>query len=310
MLEAGLLDITKVLVNTGSPWLTNAQLTYILELPASSATPWTNGEYLAAVTRIARLLRHPLDKWEYLAAVTRIARLLRHPLDKWEYLAAVTRIARLLRHSLDTWEYLAAVTRIARLLRHPLDKWEYLAAVTRIARLLRHPLDKWEYLAAGTRIARLLRHPLDKWEYLAAASCPPPPPPPGHMGIPGSSYAADDESLGLPAPEEPPMLKLILLQNADGSWTPDPGLELLLGLSLGQVREGLPLKDMDLTLWTTILAVIWLNAFAADSKDEWDLLVKKALSWVKARAGADLMECVKAGNRLLKTSVLPETLGL
>ncbi|XP_062917396.1 von Willebrand factor A domain-containing protein 5A-like isoform X2 [Mobula hypostoma] len=161
------------------------------------------------------------------------------------------------------------------------------------------------------------------------ASCPPPPPPPGQMGIPGSSYRtrlgsagfpracgfaapifADDESLGLPAPEEPPMLKLIVLQNADGSWTPDPGLEALLGLSPGQVRGGLPLEDMDLTLWSTILAVIWLNAFAADSKDEWDLLVKKALSWVKARAGADLVECVKAGNRLLKTSVLPETLGL
>ncbi|XP_072884913.1 von Willebrand factor A domain-containing protein 5A-like [Hemitrygon akajei] len=111
-------------------------------------------------------------------------------------------------------------------------------------------------------------------------------------------------------PHESPALKLIALQNADGSWAPDPSLESLLGLKPGRVRGGLPLKDMDLTLWTTILAVIWLNAFAADSKDEWDLLVKKALSWVRARAGADLVECVKAGNQLLKTSVLPGTLGL
>ncbi|XP_072107018.1 von Willebrand factor A domain-containing protein 5A-like [Mobula birostris] len=113
-----------------------------------------------------------------------------------------------------------------------------------------------------------------------------------------------------PAPEDSPVLKLIALQNADGSWAPDPSLESLLGLKPSQVRGGLPLKDMDLTLWTTILAVIWLNAFAADSKDEWDLLVKKALSWVKARAGADHVECVKAGNLLLKSAVLPETLGL
>ncbi|XP_072885059.1 von Willebrand factor A domain-containing protein 5A-like isoform X4 [Hemitrygon akajei] len=160
---------------------------------------------------------------------------------------------------------------------------------------------------------------------LAFGSCSPPPPPPAQMGIPVGGFAPqmmkfkgalpglafdEDESLGAPAPDESPVLKLIALQNADGSWTPDPGLESVLGLSPGQVRGGLPLKDMDLTLWTTILAVIWLNAFAADSKDEWDLLVKKALSWVRARAGADLVECVKAGNQLLKTSVLPGTLGL
>ncbi|XP_059807553.1 von Willebrand factor A domain-containing protein 5A-like isoform X2 [Hypanus sabinus] len=144
---------------------------------------------------------------------------------------------------------------------------------------------------------------------LLPGSCPPPPPPPAPMGIPVSGFD-EDESLGPPAPDESPVLKLIALQNADGSWTPDPGLESLLGLSPGQVRGGLPLKDMDLTLWTTILAVIWLNAFAADSKDEWGLLVTKALSWVRARAGADLVECVKAGNQLLKTSVLPGTLGL
>ncbi|XP_059807500.1 von Willebrand factor A domain-containing protein 5A-like isoform X8 [Hypanus sabinus] len=145
---------------------------------------------------------------------------------------------------------------------------------------------------------------------IAFGSCPPPPPPPAPMGIPVSGFADEDESLGPPAPDESPVLKLIALQNADGSWTPDPGLESLLGLSPGRVRGGLPLKDMDLTLWTTILAVIWLNAFAADSKDEWGLLVTKALSWVRARAGADLVECVKAGNRLLKTSILPGTLGL
>ncbi|XP_072885014.1 von Willebrand factor A domain-containing protein 5A-like isoform X3 [Hemitrygon akajei] len=144
---------------------------------------------------------------------------------------------------------------------------------------------------------------------IQSESCPLPASPPVLMGVSGYSYD-EDESLGPPAPDESPVLKLIALQNADGSWTPDPGLESLLGLSPGQVRGGLPLKDMDLTLWTTILAVIWLNAFAADSKDEWDLLVKKALSWVRARAGADLVECLNAGNRLLKTSVLPGTLGL
>ncbi|XP_051883013.1 von Willebrand factor A domain-containing protein 5A-like isoform X2 [Pristis pectinata] len=112
------------------------------------------------------------------------------------------------------------------------------------------------------------------------------------------------------APEESPALRLIALQNADGSWAPDSGVESLLGLDPEQLRQGLPQEDIDQTLWITLLAVIWLHAFAADTKDEWDLLVNKSLSWVKAGAGLDLAEWVKAGNQLLNTSVLPETLGL
>ncbi|GCC48984.1 hypothetical protein chiPu_0033268, partial [Chiloscyllium punctatum] len=43
-------------------------------------------------------------------------------------------------------------------------------------------------------------------------------------------------------------------------------------------------KGIDLTVWTTILAVIWLHAFSADTKDEWELLVGKSLSWIKVKA--------------------------
>ncbi|XP_055522340.1 von Willebrand factor A domain-containing protein 5A-like [Leucoraja erinacea] len=68
--------------------------------------------------------------------------------------------------------------------------------------------------------------------------------------------------------------------------------------------------DLELTLWVTILAVIWLHSFAADTKLEWDLLVNKSLSWVKATGAPDLADCVKAANALLKTCVLPKTLGL
>ncbi|XP_069796899.1 uncharacterized protein [Narcine bancroftii] len=111
-------------------------------------------------------------------------------------------------------------------------------------------------------------------------------------------------------PEESMMLKLIALQNADGSWGTDVGLEPLLGLKLEQAKQALPRQEIDLSIWLTILAVIWLHHFAADSKNEWEFLVDKAISWIKAKAGPDLAECVNAGNNLLKTTVGLETLGL
>ncbi|XP_067870557.1 von Willebrand factor A domain-containing protein 5A-like [Heterodontus francisci] len=107
-----------------------------------------------------------------------------------------------------------------------------------------------------------------------------------------------------------PVMKLISLQNADGSWCLDSGLETLLGLKPQEIERSMPRQDIDQTLWVTVLAVIWLHAFGADTKDEWELLVDKSLSWIKTNAGPDLEGCVKAGNGLLKTSVDPHVFEL
>ncbi|XP_041036828.1 von Willebrand factor A domain-containing protein 5A-like isoform X2 [Carcharodon carcharias] len=117
------------------------------------------------------------------------------------------------------------------------------------------------------------------------------------------------DAASLPA-EESPLVKVVSQQNADGSWSPSGNLEVLLGLKPQEIGQRVPRQDMDLTLWVTILTVIWLHAFCADSKDEWELLVDKSLSWIKANSGADLGGCVKAGNDLLKTSVNPHVFDL
>ncbi|XP_078060285.1 von Willebrand factor A domain-containing protein 5A-like isoform X2 [Mustelus asterias] len=107
-----------------------------------------------------------------------------------------------------------------------------------------------------------------------------------------------------------PVMKLISQQNADGSWSLSASVESLLGLKPEDIKQSVPGKDTDLTLWVTVLAVIWLHAFGADTKDEWELLVAKSLSWIKANAASDLGECVKAGNALVKASVDPQVFGL
>ncbi|XP_059497734.1 von Willebrand factor A domain-containing protein 5A-like isoform X2 [Stegostoma tigrinum] len=129
------------------------------------------------------------------------------------------------------------------------------------------------------------------------------------QGVSGAMFEATCEADSF-CPGESPALKLIALQNADGSWSPDSSLEPLLGLKPQQSSQCLPRQDIDLTVWTTILAVIWLHAFSADTKDEWELLVNKSLSWIKAKAGSNLGECIKAGSDLLKCTVDPRVFGL
>ncbi|XP_038631344.1 von Willebrand factor A domain-containing protein 5A-like isoform X2 [Scyliorhinus canicula] len=131
--------------------------------------------------------------------------------------------------------------------------------------------------------------------------------------LPFGSHAGmmfqSDVALDTDPPKESPVMKLISQQNADGSWLPDDSLHTLLGLKPQQIKKSVPQKDIELSLWATVLAVIWLHAFGADTKDEWELLVDKSLSWIKANAGSDLGGCVKAGNALLKTSVDPCVFG-
>ncbi|KAH1183430.1 hypothetical protein KIL84_004922 [Mauremys mutica] len=111
-------------------------------------------------------------------------------------------------------------------------------------------------------------------------------------------------------PEESPLLRLVSLQNADGSWDLDPQLAAVLGVSETDARKRIPSEDVTPSIWATVLAVVWLHDRAVGQRDEWELLEAKAVGWVRDRAGAQLSECLKAANALLGCSVGPAVFGL
>ncbi|XP_015283016.1 PREDICTED: von Willebrand factor A domain-containing protein 5A-like, partial [Gekko japonicus] len=87
----------------------------------------------------------------------------------------------------------------------------------------------------------------------------------------------------IPKKEESPLLRLVSLQNADGSWDPDSNLASLLGLSEAKIMRKTP-KQVAPNVWATVLAILWLHSNAAEQRDEWELLEAKALNWLQARA--------------------------
>nr|XP_032640712.1 von Willebrand factor A domain-containing protein 5A-like [Chelonoidis abingdonii] len=107
------------------------------------------------------------------------------------------------------------------------------------------------------------------------------------------------------APEESPLLRLVSLQNADGSWDLDSRLAASLGVSETDARGRMPSKDVPPSVWATVLAVVWLHGRAAGQRDEWELLEAKAVGWVRDQAGARLSECLEAANTLLGCTVGP-----
>ncbi|PIO25211.1 hypothetical protein AB205_0114220, partial [Aquarana catesbeiana] len=68
--------------------------------------------------------------------------------------------------------------------------------------------------------------------------------------------------------------------------------------------------NVEVSVWVTVLAVIWLHTICVDQREEWELLEGKSVSWVKAKAGSSLGKFVRAGNELLKSSVEPKVFGL
>ncbi|XP_040277160.1 von Willebrand factor A domain-containing protein 5A-like [Bufo bufo] len=121
---------------------------------------------------------------------------------------------------------------------------------------------------------------------------PPPPPPPAQVQ------------------KIPPLVSLISLQNADGSWNLTPEFCSILGISEQDIINKNPDQNMDSSVWATVLAVIWLHASCLDQREEWELLEGKAISWLKAKAGSSLDQLARAGNDLLKSSVNPNVFGL
>ncbi|XP_066458798.1 von Willebrand factor A domain-containing protein 5A-like isoform X2 [Eleutherodactylus coqui] len=129
-------------------------------------------------------------------------------------------------------------------------------------------------------------------------------------GVPYGSPAMDCSPAAAAVKETPTFVKLISLQNADGSWNLNPEFCSILGISQQDINNKNPDQNMDSSVWATVLALIWLHASCLDQKEEWELLEYKAMSWLKAKAGSSLDQFVRAGNELLKSSVDPKVFGL
>uniref|UniRef100_A0A8C8UGR6 von Willebrand factor A domain-containing protein 5A n=1 Tax=Peromyscus maniculatus bairdii TaxID=230844 RepID=A0A8C8UGR6_PERMB len=105
-------------------------------------------------------------------------------------------------------------------------------------------------------------------------------------------------------------LQLILLQKANGSWELDEDLTKILGTNLEDIKAANPAKDGDPSAWATVLAVLWLHANGKDTKYEWELLERKAVTWLHDHAGPSIPTLVQAANHLLKLPVTPAVLSL
>ncbi|XP_054568412.1 von Willebrand factor A domain-containing protein 5A isoform X2 [Eptesicus fuscus] len=129
-----------------------------------------------------------------------------------------------------------------------------------------------------------------------------------------SADAYDDVSVGFSSTDmadletnhsDDPLVQLISLQKADGSWDLNEGLAVVLGMSLGDIQAALPVKSVDSSGWATVLAVVWLHDKHKDMKCEWELLERKAVAWIHSHAGSATDGLVKAAVGFLKSSVDP-----
>ncbi|XP_025051706.1 von Willebrand factor A domain-containing protein 5A-like, partial [Alligator sinensis] len=111
--------------------------------------------------------------------------------------------------------------------------------------------------------------------------------------------------------EASPLIKLVSLQNANGSWGLDSALASALGVSETDVKGKMPSEGVEPGVWATVLAVVWLHSRSAAQREEWELLEIKAVGWLRSRAGSisQLDKCLEAANALLGCSVAGPGLG-
>uniref|UniRef100_A0A672HXG0 von Willebrand factor A domain-containing protein 5A-like n=1 Tax=Salarias fasciatus TaxID=181472 RepID=A0A672HXG0_SALFA len=102
-----------------------------------------------------------------------------------------------------------------------------------------------------------------------------------------SSDSDDDAFWTHPEMKPPPcdpLLQLVSLQKASGFWMLDSALAAALGKTNEEVGKSKP-EPVSSEVWATILALIWLQEFQTDAKDEWQILAGKAVLWLQAQNG-------------------------
>ncbi|KAM5191381.1 uncharacterized protein ACMZJ9_008764 [Mantella aurantiaca] len=107
--------------------------------------------------------------------------------------------------------------------------------------------------------------------------------------------------------ETPALYRLIALQKADGSWEATTEFANILGIP-ENFAESCPVSDMEVPVWVTILAVIWLHSSCPNENEEWELLEGKAVSWVKDKAGMVSL-IVTIGTQIMQENLPPEQNG-
>ncbi|XP_070987688.1 von Willebrand factor A domain-containing protein 5A-like isoform X4 [Oncorhynchus clarkii lewisi] len=110
-------------------------------------------------------------------------------------------------------------------------------------------------------------------------------------------------------PMRDPLLQLISLQKASGSWVLEAALAEVLVKTEEEVSKPKP-AQVDQEVWATVLALVWLYGFKMEAQEDWQFLAMKAVSWIQAQKVASVSECVQAGNTLLGCQVQKDTLGL
>ncbi|XP_041919257.1 von Willebrand factor A domain-containing protein 5A-like isoform X2 [Alosa sapidissima] len=126
------------------------------------------------------------------------------------------------------------------------------------------------------------------------------------------SMEDDDEMFdGVQEPESPPdpLLQLISLQKASGSWEMESSMAKMLKKTDDELDKLMPV-GVDKAVWATVLALIWLYGFRLDARDEWQFVAMKAASWIQAQKVDCVSQCVQAGNALLGCLLQQKTLGL
>ena len=96
---------------------------------------------------------------------------------------------------------------------------------------------------------------------------------------------------------------IILLQQANGSWLLDQPLSIAIGISLAETKSSCP-KDCDEVVWATVVAVMVLKIRYSSQQDEWDLVVRKANSWLKGKTSevAQLKEFNDCAEKLINNA--------
>jgi Ca-activated chloride channel family protein len=106
------------------------------------------------------------------------------------------------------------------------------------------------------------------------------------------------------ADSQRPLDRLVALQRADGAWDLSSELATAVGVNMKRLAAGLPhvsTQDDARRVWATLVALAWLARHAADARDEWRLLARKAEQWLSAAAGG--AETLRAWQRAAETLI-------